>query len=85
MPHEAQLFILALIICGLLILAGMQRARLHELMKIVKEKQAAIDAMAWTRQDDNDVRVVDDPRPVAVEDWLDAHPGESPLAKRNER
>lgn len=79
------IFILTLIICAQAIIVAWQRDTLHKLYKDLAAMKEYTQAMAWTDEDEKDVRVVDDPRPDGVEDWLIEHPGTSPMAERNER
>lgn len=73
--------------CGLLLLAAMLRARVYELQARLKDKQAVIESLKWTKQDEQDVTVIDDPRDAQVTDWLDRqwaekHPTVDNVAQR---
>ncbi len=67
---------------GVSLLALMLRARVFELQAKLKGKQAVIESLKWTKQDEGDVNVIDDPRPRSVDDWLRDHPGTDPIAQR---
>ena len=79
----------ALLLCGALVVIGMQRARLHELMTRLKDKTKTIDTLSYAKEEDESVHVIEaaDLPPTryddVMDDWMRDNPGVKPEAERN--